>query len=110
MIEPLPYRKQNGFVGSWSCQMTPDGWQNAKTLELDGYCHNKLLEYINLTKDILKQISDLDSMKKYFNKNGTKIANNGIDPTLAFTVEKPLMTYTVEATGPNITIYAHKKG
>lgn len=111
MIEPVPYRKHNGFIGSFSIQMSPDGWRNSITKHLDdearkNYC---LEEYIKVIKELMKAMPDLATMQKFFRKHGKQIRCEGYDPTLAFTVEREMYDYTVEATGPNMEVYAHRK-
>jgi len=111
MVEPLPYRKQEGYIGSFSIQMTPNGWRDSITKHLDdsmrkNYC---LEEYIRVVRDLMKAIPDLDAMQKFFRKHGKRIRFNGIEETLAFTLDKEMYTYSVEATGPNMDVYAHRK-
>lgn len=111
MIEPLPYRKHDGWFGLWEIEMTPDGWKDPKTDEIirDSGYSEKLLEYINVIKNLMRAIPDLESMRKYFAKYGTKIKGGEINPTLAFSVERQLMDYTIELEGSRIYVYAHSK-
>lgn len=111
MIEPLPYRKQDGWVGMWEIEMTPDGWVDPMTEEVKrASLHDeKLVEYIRLINNLLKSIPDLDSLRKYFNKYGTRTKGGEINPTLAFTVERPLMDYTIQLEGSRVYVIAHDK-
>lgn len=111
MIEPLPYRKHDGWFGIWEIEMTPDGWIDPKTDEVirdNGY-NEKLIEYINVIKGVLKAIPDLDSMRKYFAKYGTRVGGGEVFPIMAFTVERPLMDYTIKLEGSRVYVMAHNK-
>lgn len=111
MIEPLPYRQLNDPVCCVNGNVTLDGWAEAKwsgrrDIKLEP---NEVHEFCKLAIEFIKLLPEFTTLQKYMKKHGRSIRSEGIDPTLAFTVDRPLLIYNVEVTGPNVLIEAYRK-
>ena len=112
MIEPIKYTKPETEPVSWFLSnVSLDGWTGVRwsgrikqKLEPD-----EINEFIKVVHDLMKTCPEFNSLIKFFRKHGKQIRCEGMDPTLAFLIEKPLMTYVAETTGPNFWIEAHRK-
>lgn len=112
MIEPLPYCEQKTEPVTWFlANVTPDGWKGVQHSRRMGehLVPDEVAEFTKLVKEMIKLCPDFQDLIKYFRKHGRKIRSEGVDPTLAFLVDRPLMTYVVETTGPDFWIEAHRK-
>lgn len=112
MIEPLPYRKPKTEADSWCiANITPDGWKQFRSSGImkRRLSSEEIIEFTSVVKALVKLFPDNLTFIKYCQKNGKKIRQEGMDPTLAFVIGGKLMTYIVEGTGPNFWIEAHRK-
>ena len=112
MIEPLPYRKVDAEPVTWfMANVTPDGWTGVQHSRRMGerLDPDEVLEFGKLVSELIKLCPDFGVLMKYFRKHGKQTRCEGMDPTLAFMVDKPKMTYMVETTGPNFWVEAYRK-
>ena len=112
MIEPIKYIEQKTEPVTWFlANVSLDGWTGVrwsgrmnKRLDPD-----EIAEFNKVINEMMKTCPEFNSLIKFFRKHGTQIRCEGMDPTLAFLIEKPLMTYIAETTGPNLWIEAHRR-
>lgn len=111
MIEPLPYRQLDHPVSWVMANVTLDGWTEAKWSgrSKDKLTPNEMAEFYKVSMEIIKVLPEFTALQKYMKKHGRQIRSEGIDPTLAFMIDRPLLIYMVEATGPNVWIEAYRK-
>ena len=112
MIEPLPYRKQEGDPVTWfMANVSLDGWTGVKHSRRMGerLVPDEVAEFTKVVHEIIKLCPEFTALIKFFRKHGNQIRNEGIDPTLAFLIDRPHMTYVAETTGPNFWIEAYRK-
>ena len=112
MIEPIPYREQKTDPVTWfmaNCSL--DGWNGAQWSRKisERLASDEILEFSKVVNEILKLCPEYNTLRKYFRKHGKQIRCDGMDPTLAFLIDRPLMTYMAETTGPNFWIQGHRK-
>ena len=112
MIDPIAYHELESTPDTWfMANVSLDGWTGVrwsgrmnKHLEPD-----EITEFNKVVNEMIKQCPEFTALIKFFRKHGKQIRCEGMDPTLAFLVERPLMTYIIETTGPNLWIEAHRK-
>lgn len=111
MIEPLPYREMKDPVSWVMANVTLDGWTEAQwsrkmSTNLDP---KEINEFYKVVMELIKLLPEYTALRKYMAKHGREIRREGMDATLAFTIDRPLLIYIMEATGPNVWIEAHRK-
>ena len=112
MIEPIKYTKPETEPVSWFLSnVSLDGWTGVmwSGRHKDKLTPDEIAEFNKVVNELMKLCPEFTELIKYFKKHGTKIRCEGVDPTLAFLIEKPLMTYVAETTGPNFWIEAHRR-
>ena len=112
VIEPTSYVEQKTEPVTWFlANVSLDGWTGVRWSGriMQKLSPDEINEFTKVVYDLMKLCPEFNSLIKYFTKHGKKIKCEGMDPTLAFLIEKPLMTYMAETTGPNFWIEAHRK-
>ena len=110
MFEPIKYKKmESDLVNHFCAMITPDGWRETHCKPTPfRHIPEEILDETKIVRELMKICPTYEELKKFFKKHGKRIACEGVDPTLAFTVDHGFIAYTVQATGPYLEILAYR--